>query len=156
MPGRMARNGRTGQGRTQSTRRGQALVETALVIPVLLLLAFGVVGVGRLTRAQMGVSAVAREAAVAATRANTADEAWARGMSRGTEVAGGYHLNNGSLQLSVEPGGFARGGQVRAAASYMVTLDDLPLMGWVQVPVDSDHIERIDLHRSRWFGTGER
>ena len=43
--------------------RGQALIEVALVIPVLLLLAVGVVGAGRLVHAQMGVAGVVREAA---------------------------------------------------------------------------------------------
>lgn len=44
-------------------REGQALLETALALPVLLVLVFGVVGAGRLTEAKMEVSAVAREAA---------------------------------------------------------------------------------------------
>ena len=43
--------------------RGEALLETALVLPLLLLLAFGVVGAGRVTQARLGVSAASREAA---------------------------------------------------------------------------------------------
>src|SRR5207249_11812615 len=50
--------------------RGQALVETALVIPMLLLLALGVVGVGRVVQAQLAVSAAAREAARAGALAD--------------------------------------------------------------------------------------
>lgn len=135
--------------------RGQALVETALVIPVLLLLAFGVVAVGRLTQAQMAVSAVAREAARAAALASTQAEALADGTARGHEVAAGYGLGNGSFRLSVEPGDFARGGQVRAAAHYVVALDDLPLLGWTRFTLQSHQVERIDLYRSRWFARGE-
>lgn len=137
-----------------AARRGQALVETALVVPVLLLLAFGVVGVGRVTHAQLGVSAVAREAARAAALADTPADASARGLARGREVATGYGLGNGSLRLTVDSGSLARGAQVRGVASYTVLMDDLPLLGWARIPVASDHVERVDLYRSRWQAGG--
>ena len=137
-------------------QRGQALLETALVVPLLLLLAFGVVGAGRLVQAQLGVSAVAREAARAAALATGADLAATQGMAHGQEVATGYHLTNSSLRVSVEAGSFARGGQVRASARYEVALGDLPLLGWAHVAVSSQHVERLDLYRSRWAGREER
>jgi hypothetical protein len=115
-----------------------------------LLLAFGVVGAGRLSQAQVAVSAVAREAARAAALADGPGEAAALGLERGQQVAAGYRLTNGSLRVLVEPGGLARGGRVRAAAQYEVRLDDLPLLGWVRVGVGSEHLERVDLYRSRW------
>jgi len=129
---------------------GQALVEVALVIPVLLLLAFGVVAVGRVTDAQMGVSAVAREAARAAALANGPGAAASQGMTQGQEVAAGYHLGDGSLQLAVNAGNFTRGGTVQASARYTVSLGDLPLLGWAHITVGSTHLERIDLYRSFW------
>lgn len=129
---------------------GQALVELALVIPILLLLAFGVVAAGRVTQAQMGVSAMAREAARAAALANDSDQAAVDGMARGRDVATGYSLGNGSLQLAVNAGGFSRGGTVQASAHYTVSLADLPLLGWAHITVGSTHMERIDLYRSFW------
>lgn len=129
---------------------GSALVETALVIPLLLLLAFGVVGVGRVVQAQMGVSAVARETARAAALANSPSNAVSRGLTRGAEVAVGYRLANGSLDLRVDPGTFGRGAPVRAEARYEIQLQDLPLLGWVKLTVASNHLERTDLYRSRW------
>ncbi len=142
-------------GRWAVARRGQALLETALVLPVLLLLAFGVVGVGRVVQAQMAVSAVAREAARVAALAGTPSEASSRGVAHAQEVARGYGLTRGSLEVTVEPGDLARGSQVRSAARYDVALDDLPLLGWARVTVRSEHVERVDLYRSRWSG-GER
>jgi len=130
--------------------RGQALVEVALVIPILLLLAFGVVAVGRVTDAQMGVSAVAREAARAAALANDPGEAASQGATQGQEVAAGYHLGDGSLQLAVNAGNFTRGGTVQVSARYTVSLGDLPLLGWAHITVGSTHLERIDLYRSFW------
>ncbi len=130
--------------------RGQALVEAALVIPLLLSLVFGVVAVGRVVQAELGVVAVAREAAKAAAVAQTPAEALASGSARGRETARGYNLTDGSFGLSVDAGAFERGGQVRASAHYTVSLHDLPLLGWASVPLQSSHVERIDLYRSRW------
>jgi hypothetical protein len=130
--------------------RGSALVETALVMPVLLVLAFGVVGIGRIIQADLGVIAVAREAARSAAQANNAGEAGSRGLSRGQDVAGGYQLSNGSLQLTVDPGSFQRGGQVTADAKYELTFSDLPFLQWANVKLDSHQTEQIDPYRSRW------
>ena len=131
-------------------QRGAALVEVALVLPLLLLLALGVVGVGRVVQARMSVSAVAREAALVAALAQSPGEAAEQGLAAGRAVAHGYGLTNGSLRLAVDPGAFERGGQVRASAAYHVSLDDLPLMGWAGADVAAEHVERIDLYRSRW------
>ncbi len=136
-------------------QRGQALIETALVIPMLLMLAFGVVGVGRVAQGQMGVSAVAREAARTAALADSPEQAAVRGLARGQEVAAGYRLTNGSLRVEIDPGGLARGATVRATARYEVALDDLPLLGWARVPVGSVHFERTDLYRSHWPAGGQ-
>jgi hypothetical protein len=130
-------------------RTGQALVETALAVPLLLTLAFGVVAAGRVAHGQMAVGAVAREAARAAALADTAADARSRGVARGREVAAGYGLD-GSLEVRVEPGAFSRGGEVRASARGDVSLEDLPLLAWARVPVSSQHVERIDAYRSRW------
>ncbi|MDQ2744120.1 MAG: pilus assembly protein [Chloroflexota bacterium] len=120
------------------------------MIPLLLLLAFGVVAMGRVTDAQMGVSAVAREAARAAALANEPGEAASQGVTRGQEVAAGYHLGDGSLHLAVNAGNFTRGGTVQASAHYTVSLGDLPLLGWAHITVGSTDLERIDLYRSFW------
>src|SRR2546423_1327668 len=103
----------------------------------------------------MAVSAVAREAARAAALATSPAEAMSTASTRGEEVAAGYRLTNGSLHLALDAGSLARGGQVRATTTYDVALDDLPLMGWARIRVSSDHIERVDLYRSRW-GAGGR
>lgn len=136
--------------RRMTAQRGQALVEAALVLPLLLMLAFGVIGVSRVTRAQMGVDAVAREAARAGALAGNPSDALTRATTRAQDVAAGYHLTNGSLRVTVDLGSFARGGDVRAAVQYTVSLGDLPLFGWLQVRVASAHVERIDIYRSRW------
>lgn len=145
---------RAGRGCELSDERGQAAVELALVLPLLLLLAFGVVAVGRVVQAQSAVSGVAKEAARSAATANNATEAYTWGMSRGNDVALGFGLTNGTLQLAVAPGSFSRGGVVESSARYQVALDDLPLLGWARLTVASSHRERTDPYRSRWPAGG--
>jgi Flp pilus assembly protein TadG len=145
---------RRGGGRAATGQHGQALVETALTVPLLLLLAFAVIATGRVVQARMGVAAVAREAARAGASVGTPDDALASATSRGRQVADGYGLTNGTLQLAVDAGAFARGDRVRAEARYVVKLADLPLLGWAQVTVEGRQAERIDLYRSRWPSGG--
>ena len=130
--------------------RASAMVEAALVMPVFLLLIFGMLGASRVISAQMAVSAVSREAARAGALASTATAASGAGLARGKEVAGGYGLDNGSLVLSVDPGTFQRGGTVTSEARYTVQLTDLPLLHWTQITVSQRHAEPVDLYRSRW------
>jgi hypothetical protein len=142
----------SGAGRAPSpapaAARGSALLETALVLPVLLTLGLGVVGVGRLTQARMGVSAVAREAARSAALSPGGASATDRGLERAYAVAAGYNLNRAALQVRVDPGGFARGGTVSAVVSYDVTLNDLPFLRWTNLRLTDTHAERVDLYRS--------
>jgi hypothetical protein len=125
-------------------RPGQALLELALILPILLFLAFAVVGAGRVVQAQLGVSAVAREAA----RAGASGLSAGVGRARGEEVAAGYALGNGSLELLVSGGRFVPGSQVTSVATYDVDFGDLPLLGWARVRVRGEAREAIDLHRS--------
>jgi hypothetical protein len=134
----------------RALRRGQAFVEAALVLPVLLLLVFGVAAVGRLTLAQSSVSAVAREAARAAAGASSGPEAVARGLDRGRAVAEGYGLAAGALELELDADAFGRGGWVQARARYTVRLSDLPLLGWTAVRVQADDRERVERYQSLW------
>ena len=156
MPARTASSiDRARRGRSPVCR-GQALVETALVVPMLLMLAFGVVAAGRVAHGQMAVSAAAREAARAAALADTAGDARARGVAHARDVSEGFRLDEGAIDVRVETGSFSRGGEVRAVVHYMVSLRSLPLLSRVSVPVASSHQERIDLYRSRWQSERDR
>jgi Flp pilus assembly protein TadG len=127
---------------------GQAVVELALVAPFLLFLAFGVVAIGRIAQATMAVSAVADEAARTAALAPTAGAAVVAGIERGQQVATGYGLAASGLQLTVDARAFGRGGQIRATVRYTVDVEDLPLLGWAQLPVSSTYVAPIDQYAS--------
>ena len=128
---------------------GQAFVEAALVIPVLLLLAFGVVMAGRVSHAKIAVQAAAREASRTLATASSEDEGLAEAFQTARSVAEGYDLSQERLTVNVESNGFQRGGTASAVITYRVPLADLPLFNRLEVTVSSSHSERIDLYRSR-------
>ena len=132
---------------------GQALVEAALAIPVLLLLVFGVVAVGRITEAKVAVQAAARESGRALAVAPSEEQGVADALAAAKSVAAGYGLDGDGLSIAVDPRGFARGGTVTAEVRYSVSLSDLPLLGFLDVAVSASHSERIDIYRSREVAT---
>lgn len=139
----------SGRGAGAHGERGQALVEAALVIPVLVVLALGVVLVGRVVHATVALDATVREAGRALASAASESEGLAAGRERGRAVAAGYGLEAGRLELSLDSGGFARGGEAVARASYRVPVAGLLLLNQVEITVSREHRERIDRYRSR-------
>ncbi|MCC6176162.1 MAG: pilus assembly protein [Chloroflexi bacterium] len=128
---------------------GQALVEAALAIPVLLVLIFGVLAVGRITEAKIAVQAAARESSRALAVAPSEDQGIADALTAGENVAGGYGLDGSRLTIDLDSGGFSRGGTVTSDVEYSVSLSDLPLLSFFDVEVGASHSERIDFYRSR-------
>ncbi len=135
--------------RERDGESGQALVEAALAIPVLLVLAFGVVAVGRITEAKIAVQAAARESSRALAVAPSEEQGIGDALSAGESVAGGYGLDGSQLTIELDSGGFSRGGTVTSEVRYNVSLSDLPLLSFLDVDVGASHSERIDIYRSR-------
>lgn len=129
--------------------RGTALVEAALVVPLLLLLVFGVVMSGRLVEAQLTVQAAAREAGRELATAPSAEHGLVAAEERARAVFDGRGVDPAHTELVLDAGAFARGGTVSAEASYRVGLADLPLLGHVEITLSSRHEERVELYRSR-------
>ena len=128
--------------------RGAIVVEAAIVLPILLLLVFGVVGVERVLRAQAGVQAVAHDAARAAALAGDAGQAAGRGVAAGGSTAADYALAPAQLRLDVDASDFRPGGHVAARAGYTVGFGDLPLLGWARVSVRATDVQPVDSYRS--------
>jgi Flp pilus assembly protein TadG len=108
--------------------RGQAMAEVGVLALVLVVLALGLSSVWSVVQVEIGLSAVAEEAARAASLAPSTDLVEQRGTERGMAVASGYGLKNGSLVVTVDSSQFEAGGRVRARATYQVTSSDLPLV----------------------------
>lgn len=139
-------------GAVSSRQRGQALVEAALVIPLLVVLAFGVVLVGRVVHATVAVQATAREAGRALAAAPSEPAGLAAGRERGQAVAAGHGLEADRLAIALDSGGFARGGLATVRVRYRVPVAGLLLFDRVEMTVSSVHREQIEPYRSREVG----
>lgn len=134
--------------RTRRSESGQAVIEAALVLPVVLLMGFGVVMVGRVTHAKVAIQAAAREAGRAYATAPSADQAAGNGLDSALRVAEGYGLALDRFDANVQ-GGFQRGSTVNVRTAYRVPLGDLPLLSLLEVSLTATHAERVELYRSR-------
>ena len=135
--------------RSLGDESGQALLEAAIAIPVLLIMVFGVVAAGRMTEAKLAVQASAREASRTLALAPSEQQGMADALVAGHSVAAGYGLADQRLTVAVDANGFLRGGSVTAQVGYSVPLSDLPLLSFFNVEVSSTHSERVDIYRSR-------
>jgi hypothetical protein len=133
--------------------RGQALLELALVVPVLLLLVGMTVLSGRVLQARAGIAAAGREAGRVYAESTGAGPGFTRAVTRAREVASGYRLQSGRFDVAIGDSGFARGGVVTVRTAYAVPVGDIPLAsvfaGGSSVTVRYEHRERIELYRSR-------
>ena len=135
--------------RGMSGESGQAMVEAAIAVPVLLLLVFGVVAIGRITDAKGAVQAAAREASRTLAVAPSEEEGTADALAAAQTAALGYGLAEERLAIDINANEFVRGGEVTADVRYSVPLSDLPLLSFFEVEVSSSHTEHVELYRSR-------
>jgi Flp pilus assembly protein TadG len=136
-----------------SGEAGQAIVELALVAPVLLLFVLGMVLFGRVLGARAAISAAAGEAARVDAEASAQDAGLALARQRAEDVIAGYGLSSSRFSVTIDDGGFARGGSVTVQTSYSVPIFDVPLAGRVasgpSVAVHATDREQIQLYRAR-------
>lgn len=98
--------------------RGQALLELALILPVLLLLVFGIIEFGRVFHAYLVVTQAAREGARVGVVGGTDSE-----ITAAVEQAAAG-LDKTRLQIEIAPpeGGRVRGDSLRVEVNYSVPL----------------------------------
>jgi Flp pilus assembly protein TadG len=118
------------------SERGAAAVEFALVVPVLLLLVFGVIEFSRLYNEQISLTNAARSAARVMAIGN--DQALARTAAVNAAPALNPALTGG--QVSFSPAACAVGGTMSVTINYTSTLitgwfgANLPLRGEAAMP----------------------
>ncbi len=129
-------------------RRALATIEMGFLALLLVVVLLGIVSVAGIVQVEMGLAAVAEEAARAAAMAPSVALVQERGQNRGAAVGAGYALRNGSLSVTVDASRFAPGGRVRAIAAYRVTSADLPMLVAGTVDLDREHTEVVPRFRS--------
>jgi len=98
--------------------RGQALVELALCVPVILVLALGAVTAVQVVEAESGLQAATSAALSAAVRAPDAGKAIAAARSSFASVIAGYPLSSPSISIALDA--FGRGSLITADATATV------------------------------------
>jgi hypothetical protein len=133
-----------------NAQAAQALVELAVLLPVVLVLVFGTLGISRYVQTQAAVVAVAHEAARAGALAGSPADAVDRMQHRTADVAPGLGLDAHALVLTCDLTRFGNNpGQVQATVTYAVFFGDLPLVGGLlPVMVQAEHVEWVDPFRS--------
>jgi Flp pilus assembly protein TadG len=126
--------------------RGQAAIEAALVLPLILVLVLGVFAVGVVGRTDAALLAVAQEAARAAATSASASEAAAHGEARGQQVADGYRLSGATVIMNASA--FRPGGQVHADATVTISLIGISVFGSTQITLHHQHVEPVDPYRN--------
>ncbi len=124
------------------------MIELALCLPVILLLALGTAAVVQITDAASGLRAATEAAVATAARAPDAPTAEAAAQSRFTAVIAAYPVRSPSLRLM--DGGFVRGATLTATATGSV---DLSWESMVVVParvaIEAQASMRVEPWRSR-------
>jgi Nuclease-related domain/TadE-like protein len=131
-------------------RSAQAVVELALVVPLLLTLVFGMLALSRVVEAHSAIVTIAHEVARAGALGSSQQDALRRMNLRADEVASGFGLDRAALQVTPDASAFAGAeGRVVATAHYAVDLSDLPLVGWAPpLDVRAEHAEWVDPFRA--------
>jgi Flp pilus assembly protein TadG len=108
-----------------SRQSGQALVEWAASAFVLLLFGLSILAVGQIVAEYMAVRAAATQAAFAAARAPNDQDAQIAGTQVAREAVRGSQVQD--FQITIDTGGFQRGGILTATATGCVSLDAFPI-----------------------------
>jgi len=124
------------------------MAEMGVLVLVLVVLALGLSAVWGVVQVEVGLSAVAEEAARAAALAPSSALVEQRGTDRGLAVGAGYALKNGSLVVTIDSSQFAAGGRVWARARYRLSSSDLPLIGAGGLDLEREQLEIVPGFRS--------
>jgi Flp pilus assembly protein TadG len=115
--------------RRRSGQAGQSLVEWAVSAFVLLLFALGILAVGQIVTQYVALRSAASQAAFAAARAPSGQDAQQAAQDAGQQAVRGSQLQD--FNLTVSTGGFQRGGTLTATAQGYASLDAFPIISQV-------------------------
>jgi len=108
---------------------GQSLVEWAISAFVLLLFALGILAVGQIVSQYVALRSATSQAAFAAARAPSADEAQRAADDAARQAVQGSQLQD--FHLALDTAGFDRGGTLTATADGYVSLGGFPIVSQV-------------------------
>jgi Flp pilus assembly protein TadG len=100
-------------------------LEFVLLVPVMLLMVFVVVGLGRLGMARQDIDAAARDAARAGSITRSPDDAQAAATAAAHDALAAHDITCSAMSVAVDTSEFRPGGRVRVDLSCAVAMADL-------------------------------
>lgn len=124
---------------SRDSRRGQALIETALTLPVVLAMIWGIMGLGRLYTAQLAISNATREGA----RLGAVGKSPSRIDQGVREYLSGAGLSR-AVSVAIKGAGGHPGDQVQVAVTVQM-LNPVPVPGLpANLPLSASCTMRIE------------
>jgi len=131
------------------------MIEMALVLPLFIILAAGVLYFGKVLYAYIAADMAAYDCVRTAAEALHAGSGQMQGRTAAIDTVRGFYMSGVTPRVTVyAPNGWKRGRDVRCRVGYTVSLAGMPLIGMLNVSqkihVQSDTALRIEQYKSRW------
>lgn len=134
---------------------GQAMIELALVLPLFIILAAGVLYFGKVLYAYIAADMASYDCVRTAAEALHPGNGQAQGRTAAIDTLRGFYMSGVTPRVRVDaPNGWKRGREVRCRVDYGISLAGMPLIGMLDTPqeihIQSDTKLRIEQYKSRW------
>ena len=131
------------------------MLEMALVLPLFIILAAGVLYFGKVLYAYIAADMASYDCVRTSAEALHAGNGQQQGRTAAIDTMRGFYMSDITPRVTVyAPHGWKRGRPVRCRVEYNVSLAGMPLIGMLNVPqkihIQSDTALRIEQYKSRW------
>lgn len=139
------------QARQDRFQRGQAILELAIVLPILALILGGVIGLGPLIYMHIATQQAAYDCAIAAAQSLDSVQGYTQGLFAAEASFGAFNLNAGRAGISVR-GDWERNGMVACEIIYDVPTEAFPFHAVLSPPAAVQYSVAVPPHafKSVW------
>lgn len=132
--------------------RGDALLEMALVVPVMLLIVAFILLVGPYIRVSIAADQASYDCAMAAAQSLNASQGYTQGYVTALKSFDSFDLGSSAVEVAIS-GSWERGGQVICTVSYTMPLGAFPMLQVLAIPesVSDMTILPVQLFKSEWM-----
>jgi Flp pilus assembly protein TadG len=137
--------------RTSRNRKGQALIEVALLLGICLIVISGMFLFGPILKYKFAVNRASYDCAVSAMQSLNTKQGLMQGYLAAQESLSAFGVNYGRARIDLK-GNWGRGGQVVCTVLYDLPLERMPLAIIVAVPdsVSSSTVLPVQRWKSLW------
>lgn len=142
---------RASGGGQQRLQRGQAILELAIVLPIMALLLGAVIALGPLVYMHIATQQASFDCAIAAAQSLDAAQGYTQGLYAAQASFGAFNLNPGRADISVR-GNWERNGMVVCEIIYRVPSEAFPFHAVLSPPSIVQYSVSLPPHafKSEW------